>query len=226
MNVEQPSGECTFCGREMTRGGMSRHLLACVERKERIREADQKSGGEETLYHLRVQNARGGTYWLHLEMRGAATLRDLDSYLRAIWLECCGHLSQFSFGGWRGRPIPMTMEIEQVLAPEEELVHIYDFGTSSKTLIKVVSERMGKPLTENPIFLMARNCPPELECAECGRPAEWICFECLYEPGRGGLLCGKHAEEDQHTEYGEPVKLVNSPRTGLCGYAGPAEPPY
>ncbi|WP_127011414.1 hypothetical protein ACF3DV_03465 [Chlorogloeopsis fritschii PCC 9212] len=26
--------------------------------------------------------------------------------------------------------------------------------------------------------------------------------------------------------YGEPIPLVNSPRLSLCGYDGPAEPPY
>ena len=27
------------------------------------------------------------------------TSEDPDEYLRAIWLECCGHLSQFNIGG-------------------------------------------------------------------------------------------------------------------------------
>jgi len=35
-------------------------------------------------------------------MRGSATLTKLDDYLRAIWLECCGHLSKFTIGGWGG----------------------------------------------------------------------------------------------------------------------------
>ena len=29
-----------------------------------------------------------------------------------------------------------------------------------------------------------------------------------------------------HDEYGDPMPLVNSPRTGMCAYDGPAEPPY
>jgi hypothetical protein len=33
-------------------------------------------------------------------------------------------------------------------------------------------------------------------------------------------------EEHPHESYGEPTLLVNSPRVGLCGYEGPAEPPY
>ena len=32
-------------------------------------------------------------------MCGSATLEELDHYLRTIWLECCGHLSQFTIGG-------------------------------------------------------------------------------------------------------------------------------
>ncbi|MBK6433513.1 hypothetical protein [Candidatus Amarolinea dominans] len=38
-----------------------------------------------------AQDAWGAAISLHLEMRGKATLKDLDEYLRAIWLECCGH---------------------------------------------------------------------------------------------------------------------------------------
>ena len=78
-------------------------------------------------------------------MRGSATLADLDHYLRAIWLECCGHLSRFSVGGWDGAEISKRRRVEQVFRLGLELVHIYDFGTSSETLIKVVDGRKGKP---------------------------------------------------------------------------------
>ena len=33
---------------------------------------------------LQVLDAYGGDFWLHLEMKGNATLEDLDDYLRAI----------------------------------------------------------------------------------------------------------------------------------------------
>lgn len=86
----------------MTRGSLVRHLKACPQRQEAISEANQGSGKEQMLYHLQVQDAWWVDLWLHLEMKGSATLADLDHYLRAIWLECCGHLSQFSVGGWGG----------------------------------------------------------------------------------------------------------------------------
>ncbi len=61
---------------------------------------------------------------------------------------------------------------------------------------------------------------------ECDQPAAWLCMECIYEFNETGALCDEHAREHPHTNYGEPVPLVNSPRVGMCGYDGPAKPPY
>ena len=69
---KQTRGKCAFCGREMTRGGLARHLPACPQRQEAIATADQKTGQDQTLYHLQVQDAWQGDFWLHLEMNGAA----------------------------------------------------------------------------------------------------------------------------------------------------------
>jgi hypothetical protein len=223
---KQSRGPCTYCGREMARGGMARHLASCPQRKEATAAADKKSGRKATLYHLRVQDAFQGVFWLDLEMPGSRTLQDLDGYLRSIWLECCGHLSRFSIGGWRGHEIDMDSRIDRVFQPDVSLTHIYDFGTSSITTIKAVATREGKPTTKHPIALMARNTPPQETCIECGKPAAWLCMECTYEDEVWGTLCDQHAKIHPHEDYGEPIPLVNSPRVGMCGYAGPADPPY
>ncbi|HEY0739028.1 MAG TPA: hypothetical protein VGD69_29180 [Herpetosiphonaceae bacterium] len=128
------------------------------------------------MYHLQVQDAWNGDFWLHLEMDGMARLIDLDTYLRAIWLECCGHLSQFSIGGWDGAAMPIKRKIADIFTPDVVVTHIYDFGTSSETLIKAVGTRTGQPLTKFPIFLMARNNPPEEVCIECSRQASALCM--------------------------------------------------
>ena len=223
---KQSKGKCIFCGREMTKGGLTKHFSTCAQRQEAIESASSKKGTEQKLYHLQAQDAWSPYFWLHLEMKGSARLADLDHYLRAIWLECCGHLSQFSVGGWRGEEIPQSKRIDQVFKPGVELTHIYDFGTSSETLVKMVGVRQGKPLGSHPIFLMARNNPPEALCIECEQPASWLCLECTYENEEPGTLCTKHAKAHPHEEYGEPMPLVNSPRVGMCGYVGPAEAPY
>jgi hypothetical protein len=223
---KQSKGKCVHCGLEMAKSGVTRHVAACAPWKELASKADRKKGDTETLYQLRIQAAGLPEFWLQVEMRGRATLNDLDHYLRAIWLECCGHLSQFSLGGWDGDEIGMKRRLQDFLAVGDELTHIYDFGTSSETLIKVADVREGKPVGAHPITLLVRNVMPAWECLECKQPAAWLCQECLIEQGEWGTLCDEHAKNHPHDEYGEPVALVNSPRLGLCGYDGPAEPPY
>jgi hypothetical protein len=61
---------------------------------------------------------------------------------------------------------------------------------------------------------------------ECDKRAAYVCMECIYEENASGFLCEEHVETHPHDDYGEPMGLYNSPRTGMCGYDGPAEPPY
>jgi hypothetical protein len=205
---------------------MPRHLQTCRGRTEAAAESDRKRGRAGKLTHLRVSDW-SGDFWLDLEMKGSATLQDLDRYLRAIWLECCGHLSLFSTGGWSEEDqLPNKTRIDQILDPGVQILHIYDFGTSSETFVKGVAVREGMPTTSRPIALMARNNPPELICMECDQPASGICIECVYEDDKDGLLCRQHVKTHPHRDYGDPMPVVNSPRMGMCGYEGPAEPPY
>lgn len=220
-NRKQSRGKCVYCGHEATKSSMTKHLSSCPKRQEAI--AESKRGDEEKLFHLRIQDAYAKDFWLDLEMRGSASLKDLDKYLRAIWLECCGHLSQF--GNW-GEEIAMSRKAEKVFEPGFETIHLYDFGTTSETLIKCVDVREGVPTTKYPIALMSRNLMPEDKCVECEEHAAWFCVECMYENEGSGTLCDAHAENHPHDNYGEPFPLVNSPRVGACGYEGPADPPY
>jgi hypothetical protein len=206
----------------MTRSGMAKHMVDCPQRQEAVARG---TGVSQSVFHLQVQDAYYGNFWLQLEMNGQATLKELDKYLRAIWLECCGHLSEFSYGGWGSPKVGMSRKAEAIFQPGLELTHIYDFGTSSETLIKVMGVRQGNPTTRHPIALMARNALPEEQCMECERPATYFCQECLDED-ETGMLCDVHVKKHPHDDYGEPVPFVNSPRLGMCGYDGPAEPPY
>ena len=221
---KQSRGKCVYCGRELTRGGLSRHLRACRERAAAVEAADQGPGRRQILYHLQVRDAWSGRFWLYLEMNDSARLAELDHYLRWIWLECCDHLSRFSIGGWGGADIPMGRRAHRVFDRGPELTHIYDFGTSSHTLVKSIGMRGGKPLTPHPIALMARNNPLEAACVECDEPAVWRCIEC--ERDESTMLCEEHGQDHGCGRNGGMIALVNSPREGMCGYSGPAEPPY
>jgi len=145
---KQSRGACVFCGRELTKIGLVRHLKSCRARQQAIDEAAKKrrTGQAQQLFHLLVQDARDPDFWLHLEMNRRASLEELDYYLRAIWLECCGHPSQFLVRGRSDDKIPMFWSIDRILEPGVVLTHIYDFGTSSETLVKLVDTRAGQPL--------------------------------------------------------------------------------
>src|SRR5574341_918699 len=111
---KQAKGSCVYCGAVFAKAGMTKHLAICPRRQAVIGASEQQSGERESLYHLRVQDAWWGDFWLDLEMCGSATLKQLDHYLRAIWLECCGHLSRFAFGGWGADDISMKRRADQV----------------------------------------------------------------------------------------------------------------
>ena len=239
MSTQRSRGDCTYCGREMTRGGLSNHLRTCSTRQEVITAANAGGAGkDQPLYHLLVQDAYSGDFWLHLEMNGASNLSVLDNYLRAIWLECCGHLSAFTIGPRRytqlfddgmswGDERSMQVQVQKLFKTDMRIEYEYDFGSTTELVIRVMDERVGKPTTRHPIVLMARNKWEPLPCIECGQPAAYICLQCWEErEDERGELCEEHATDHPHDDYGEPMGLFNSPRTGVCGYDGPAEPPY
>lgn len=218
------NGTCLYCNKEISKAGVSRHLSTC---ESRIRVLKKAVGNRtETFYHVRVQDAYRKEFWLNLEICGSYVLEELDFYLRSIWLECCGHMSRFSPSRWDRGEIGMEHKMRDVFSEYSQLIHIYDFGTSSQTLVKVVGSRNGALHSKRPISLMTRNSHPKEKCIECNSRATWFCTECLMEKQVWGILCDKHVESHPHRNYGDPIPLINSPRLGMCAYTGPAEPPY
>jgi len=225
---KQSRGQCTFCGHETAKGSMGKHLATCAERQALIARLEATTNRKpELLYRLRVQDAYSKEFWLDIEMQGSSKLQTLDYYLRAIWLECCGHLSEFMLKRW-GETVDDSLPVKTIFKNIEELTHIYDFGTSSETLIKLMETRTGVHLSRNPIVLLARNVLPPANCMVCNKVATHFCENCADEAQASGFLCPEHAQNHHHEDqdFDTTFPLVNSPRVGMCGYDGPAEPPY
>ncbi len=235
MATQQSRGVCQLCGETFTKSGMSNHLKAC---RKRTGDDAGHSLAATHLLHLVVQDRYISDYWLHLEIPCTATLGMLDSYLRDIWLECCGHLSEFFFDETRyisydeddgvvfgafGMPPSASMfetTFLNVLPVGATFRYSYDFGSTTELEGRVVAERVGRPQANTPVRLLARNLPPQIPCSECGEPSAWICPYCMWE-GKGFYCqsCG----EDHDCEWGsweELMPVVNSPRTGVCAYVG------
>lgn len=223
-------GRCSYCGASYTRAGMTRHLASCKVRHAALEAVagSRKRGGTKIL-HLVVAGRYQPEYWMHLEASAKATLADLDDFLRETWLECCGHLSAFTIEGQDymsgldelfSEPDELDMAeitLGEVLRPGVNFLHRYDFGTTTELALQVVSERMGR-VQGDPVRVLARNDPPEIGCASCGKSATWVCVECIYDGT--GWLCDDCSETHQHDE-GMLLPVVNSPRVGMCGYTGP-----
>ena len=88
-------GTCSVCSKNLAKRSVSAHLKSCLRKELTL---DDLSGRPRSGYHLVVEAAYAEVYWLHLAVRQDATFGDLDSYLRGVWLECCGHMSGFTIG--------------------------------------------------------------------------------------------------------------------------------
>lgn len=225
-------GNCIYCGQLFSKGGISRHLETCANRREAIQNPVGHGKSKPRLarlFHLQVFGAYDPNYWMNIELLGDASLGELDAFLRAEWLECCGHLSAFTIkeqmysvypeGGFLD-DLGMDHKLEQVLAPGMEFAHEYDFGSTTHLTLKVVAVREGM-VRGRPIDILAQNQPPAIKCAVCGEPATQVCSQCIWE-GSAAWLCDEHAAAH---ECGEEMFLpvANSPRVGVCGYTGPGD---
>lgn len=101
--TKQIKGFCKYCGKEYTKSGMVKHLAACKERKTILENAKEKAAYYEmVIYGNYVKN-----YWLIIQIKDAATLKDLEQFIRDIWVEYCGQLSAFDINGQRYESAPV-----------------------------------------------------------------------------------------------------------------------
>ncbi len=220
---------------------MATHFKKCFKRS-----ATEPVLGDKAprCFHIVVGATYDPAYWLHLELPATVTFGRLDQVLRDLWLECCGHLSTFRFprkqvrpsapmafaqifkqfrtGGYMDEPDDgeqiMDERLGKRLQSGMKFDYEYDFGSTTNLSLRVMADYVS--LQSKPkIRLLARNEPPDIPCARCGKPATQLCVEC-----EGTPLCDACVSEH---ECGEEMlmPLLNSPRAGVCGYCGPSVEP-
>lgn len=91
-----------------------------------------------------------------------------------------------------------------------KFTHEYDFGSTTELLLEVVG--LIKVVVSKEIEVIIQNQEPEFKCVSCDKKAEMI------SSTEGDFFCESCIEEDSEEFYLLP--LVNSPRTGVCGYVG------
>ena len=194
------------CGQQITKAGMSAHLEECADSSENPESAQK-------LVRLRIDYANNARYWIFLDVRADTTLQHLDSFLRKLWLECCGHMSAFRIDQ---EELAMNIAIGTAFKSTNTKVHYeYDFGSTTLLTGSVVRRRVGS-IGKAPVRLLARNAPLAFTCRKCASPATVVCPFCL----KGGLFCDAHADAHVHAKEEAYLPVVNSPRMGVCGYTG------
>lgn len=229
-------GQCLLCQRDMSKSGASRHIKLC-----RRQNPPAPAGGGQSLHIAVTDSFGGGAYWLQLEAPADAPLSALDKFLRAVWLDCCGHLSAFYIrndeyishlpeddadsppsGMGFTRQAMDSISIGQAAergkfvanTRSNSFEYMYDFGTPTELALRIYEERWDDGNGE--IRLLARNYAPEIRCPHCGAPAT---RHSRYDggPAPSAGLCDDCAAKQPD---GSLLPIANSPRSGVCGYAG------
>lgn len=218
---ELPSeGKCVYCEKKYSRSGISRHLATHLKKLEQEKKSTKKA------YHIKVS---AGEMFLHLLAAHSTTFGQLNDFLRAIWLECCGHLSSFRvkekqyYDDWDSNEFgeKMSWQLSKTLKKGIKLEYDYDFGSTTRLEISVITEY--KINVPDYILLLSRNEPLPILCHECKKkPALNICSVCMYSgPSLFCKSCSKkHEKTCEDFEDYASMPVVNSPRMGVCAYEG------
>ena len=184
-------GKCLFCDKTFAKAGINKHLATHF--KEIV-----KSGqaGKSFLVKVETDKRWGATpYFLSLWVDSEATMKNIDKFLRDIWLECCGHLSKFEYAG-------MSKKTGSIFEKGLQLDYEYDFGSSTLLTLTVMEEYPVK--ADKKIVLLSRNEPTSIICSVCEKAlATQICSVCMYD--ENALFCDKcakkHAKKAWHNFY-------------------------
>ena len=198
------AGLCHICQQAVSGDRIRQHLVRCISERTGLQPAQnpQRRGRRNArkTAHISVR-APGRPHWMELGVRCDATLRELDRFLRAVWLECCGHLSHFTINGVEYSimaPMPgenryfepesereeswrhMRKSINAAIPPLITFHHEFDYGSTTELELEYVAVfgelvqlvSPTQPWHGGKIVLLARN-QSQQSCLCCGRPAYW-----------------------------------------------------
>ena len=204
-------GKCLYCNQIFTQKEIEKHLAKHLAEMEKI----ATNGKAIDFCHI---VAESNEMFLHLLVKNSTTCRDLDDYLKEIWVECCDHMSAFTL---KNNELAMSKKVQMVFEPKVKLQYSYDFGSTTRFSIKCL--KYYKLDLKAKIILLSRNEPLKLICSICNaKPAINICTTCIYE--KYAFYCEEcsveHAKECSDFEDYSCMPVVNSPRMGICVYTG------
>ena len=195
-------GTCALCGDSVNDITASGHLIECIAQQNLPASSETDPSGYDQSLHLSVHDG-SGLYWMELAVWADTTLRQLDEFLRGMWLECCGHLSEFTILGVRYTnlaPHPDDPNAAAIRAdywmeddeehtdvavvdvmPQDALVsYEYDHGSATELFLENLGRHgdlVGLLRPRQPWhgdrIMVLARNEPDEECVACGASARW-----------------------------------------------------
>lgn len=223
-------GKCYYCNKELTERTVKKHIKTCEERLLSIDKSLKESKKKKSQYIISVVYKYSKEYCLYIAIDKDIELKALDQFLRDVWLECCGHLSEFIIDEEHYDSSPdedsffdvqtMDIKIGEVLDVGDKFKHNYDFGSTTELILEVLDGyEVGEGYSQ--IEILVRNKDVRHKCSSCNSEAEYFDYE------ENEFFCHECVDVDIIDEL-EELTYSNSPRDGVCGYYGSedSEEPY
>lgn len=197
---------CYYCNKELTERTIKRHMKNCAEMKECIDRELKQSKSRRKQYILAIKDEYSKKYCIYISIDAALQLCHLDQFIRDVWVECCGHLSEFTIDGDnyhdnRDGNYEMNVRLNEVLYIGQKFEYVYDFGSSTYLTLEVIDE-IDVSKKHSQIEIIARN-------NEEGRPNSPREGEC-------GYVCDEEAENTYLPGNSAKYKASSKkPQTGV-----------
>ena len=238
-------GTCHICLGTVRGNRVRDHLARCMEDSHDLRPVPNCVGDShrtsQRAVHLSVR-APERPHWIELGVLSGATLHELDRFLRSVWLECCGHLSDFKIDdevysiavpmpgeGWQFDPMDeyetrwrhMGITVEDATEPGSRFEHEHDYGSPTELVIERVAVFEGlvqkishsQPWHGGRIVVLGRNHSLR-SCRICDRPAGWRIVQ---------DNDGYDDEDDEFFEWDEEPDGDYPEQVTYCGECAPED---
>jgi hypothetical protein len=200
-------GKCVFCDELIEQQLIEKHLLNHL--KTMTKNATiTKNNFKHVIIKLDI-------FFIHLLVKSTKKLSNIDSFIKKIWVECCGHISDFR---QKTKIIPKNSILKDFDETTTKLTYTYDYGDS--TILDLILKKSYDLDIDDDLIILTRNEPIDFKCQICNKnTSESICIICDFV-----FLCNtcstKHEKECSDYEDYAKSSIVNSPRMGVCGYEG------
>lgn len=229
-------GLCKYCGKKLAANEMLEHLSECKNREIKVYDSKRKKEG---FFDILITSKSNEDYWMIIEVSEKTMLKEIDTFLREIWVGNEDCLSEFKIENIKYKYLPsgrtlyvepnqsMYHTVKNILEEEKTFDYTYAESKYTKIELNVFKYREGIRHEEEDIVLLSRNISPKMTCCKCRQnQAIWVDSE-MYSLGYDAFWCEECREEIRKNAGIKEWELLdnllpicNSPRMGIDDYEG------